>query len=273
MELSLRAIAAVVLLLVLAHFVHAYLQLQLRGLGFEAGQAYQLTYLVVPLLLLGPLTVILRDYAGFVVRLLDPRRLSARLVSTAIVLGILLRITFWAMLIIRVSFGIGTEVSTEPTIGPTFHFECPPIPAVVLGIATMSLLVPITEELVCRGVLQSALLRYGPAAAISLSAVIFALFHSPSSYGFALFAGIVLGALFWQSRTLWAGIIAHATFNSLIQVDWLCLNTVWRPAASSLPQFVPGIVAILALMIALVLCARILSRVRPRRQPRPGRLN
>ena len=127
-DLPPKAIAAILLLLALAHFVQAYLKLQLHDRGIAAAHAYNLTYFVVPLVTLPPLVFILRNQLGAISRILDPRALDLRLITTAIVLGILLRIAFWSQLIARVSFGIGTDKSAGATLGTGDRLRLPAVP-------------------------------------------------------------------------------------------------------------------------------------------------
>jgi membrane protease YdiL (CAAX protease family) len=74
---------------------------------------------------------------------------------------------------------------------------------------------PIVEELFFRGLLQRSLLRWmGPAPAIALQAVVFALTHFQKLQFAALFAfGALLGYLAHRTGRLGPGIAAHMVFN------------------------------------------------------------
>lgn len=84
-------------------------------------------------------------------------------------------------------------------------------------------LVPITEEFLFRGLLQSWLKHkfHHPLAAILVSSLIFALFHYSSSQGItniellsSLFIlSCVLGFIYERQRSLWASIGLHSFFN------------------------------------------------------------
>lgn len=85
-------------------------------------------------------------------------------------------------------------------------------------------LVPIVEELLFRGLLQSWLIaKWGIKKGIGLTSVIFALFHFSFSQGIANIELIIslfilscfLGFLYVKQRSLWASIGLHTTFNAL----------------------------------------------------------
>lgn len=92
------------------------------------------------------------------------------------------------------------------------------IAGVVLGAA-------VCEEALFRGYVQSALQdRLKPAAAILISAVLFALFHlEPAGLPTYLLLGAWLGWLRYAGGSLWLPILGHATNNllALIQVNLL----------------------------------------------------
>lgn len=81
-----------------------------------------------------------------------------------------------------------------------------------------ALLTPLGEEAVFRGVVANALNRYGAWAGIVGSAAIFAAVHGPSVIFFnALLVGIVTGALFRRTGSIWPCLAAHTVFNA----SWL----------------------------------------------------
>jgi uncharacterized protein len=82
---------------------------------------------------------------------------------------------------------------------------------------TAVLVAPVVEELFFRGLLQRSLARrFGPAAAIAASSVLFGLAHFEALQLPALILfGVVLGGLAHWTGRLGPGIVAHATFNAL----------------------------------------------------------
>lgn len=95
-------------------------------------------------------------------------------------------------------------------------------------VLTTVVLAPLAEEAIFRGVLLPSLHdRWGRAAAMSVSSVVFAATHVvpitiPPLFAFAL----MLSWVFVRSRTLWTAIIAHAVFNGLGLAAYFILQTV-----------------------------------------------
>jgi uncharacterized protein len=84
----------------------------------------------------------------------------------------------------------------------------------VLGI---SILTPITEELLFRGIIQGELRKAMPEwAAILIQGIVFAAFHvQPIQISYVLLPGILLGIVYAWTRSLWIPIIMHMAFNFL----------------------------------------------------------
>ncbi len=103
-----------------------------------------------------------------------------------------------------------------PDIDPSRLF--PPGPA---GIATAFVvavvLAPLTEEILFRGVLLSALkARWGTGVAIFGSSALFAGMHvSPYAIPPVFVLALVLGWLFVRTRSLTVCIVAHSVFNGV----------------------------------------------------------
>ena len=252
-------IVAIILVLVFALFVRSYMQLEFRAQGFETGYARDLSYLLASPILVLLLLPLIRDHRTLWSRILDRHRLTVGLVLSAVALGVLMRIIWWSQLIARVSFGLTRNYDPTVVAGPEFSFACPPPQVIGLGLVVMSLLVPVVEEFLHRGVLQSAFVHTGKPTAIFVSAIIFTVFHTPASYAFVFVMGVVLGLQFWNTQILWTSIITHGVYNGLIQFDWRCLRGAWNPAAEQLPALMPGFVA-LGILIAATVCALWLLR-------------
>lgn len=86
--------------------------------------------------------------------------------------------------------------------------------SLVLATAFIGLLTPLGEELLFRGVLTNALLRYGPFVGVVGSTAIFALAHGVN---IVLPAAVVMGLfgaeLVRRSGSVWPGVVVHAVFN------------------------------------------------------------
>jgi membrane protease YdiL (CAAX protease family) len=110
----------------------------------------------------------------------------------------------------------------------------------------------------------------GALPAILISALFFTLLHPPSTFGFVFLMGIVVGMQFWLTGSLWPTMITHATYNACAQLDWRCLQGHWNPAPESLPQLVPGGIALLALATACFLILVLLKYQRAGAQTAPA---
>jgi membrane protease YdiL (CAAX protease family) len=253
LRLPFRQLLVIVLALLFALIVQAWLSRFLHAHGYEALQAHYLAYLVVPPILLLMLAPVLHEHRDFLQRLFSPRGFTLKIAFAAIALGVASRLVWWAQLAARVSLGISVNEDPQAIVGPAFSWACPPFPSLLLGLVVMAVLIPLMEETIHRGLLQSAFVHKGPLPAILFSAAVFTVFHPPSSYWFVFLMGVMLGVQFWLTRTLWATILTHATYNGLIQFDWRCLQGQWNPPPESLPLMVPGIVALAALAGALLL--------------------
>ncbi|MDW7655539.1 MAG: CPBP family intramembrane glutamic endopeptidase [Bacillota bacterium] len=84
----------------------------------------------------------------------------------------------------------------------------------ILGI---SILTPIAEELLFRGIIQGELRKAMPEwAAVVIQGVIFAAFHwQPIQISYVLLPGLLLGLLYAWTRSLWVPIAMHIVFNFL----------------------------------------------------------
>lgn len=129
---------------------------------------------------------------------------------------------------------------------------------IAVEVFVTAMLVPVMEELVFRGVVLSALRRYGIGFSIAASALVFGLAHmDPSSVVFATIAGLVFGFLYAKTNNLWLPILIHA-LNNLIatlgtHTDYLFGSMA--DAADVAMMLLPIAVGILALIL-LVLTKR-----------------
>jgi len=90
--------------------------------------------------------------------------------------------------------------------------------SLVLTLLFIAVLTPIGEELLFRGVVANALLRYGKVAGILGSAVVFAAVHGPNlAMVTAVIVGLIDAELFRRSGSIWPGVVVHA-MNNLIGI-------------------------------------------------------
>lgn len=258
LRVSRRHLLLILLAQVFALIAQAWLSRALQAQGYEQTLSHHLAYLVVPPILLVMLVSLLREHRTFLAHLFSLRGLTVRLALSAFAVGILARVAWWSQLVARVSFGVTVNDDPQAIAGPAFSWACPPLPSLVLGLFVMALLLPLVEETVHRGLLQSAFVPRGPLAAVLISALIFTVFHPPSYVWMVFVMGIVFGTQFWVTGSLWASMITHAAYNGLVQVDWRCLNGHWNPPPATLPQLLPGMLSLAVFAACLLLILALL---------------
>ena len=271
LHIPFRQFLAVILALVLGLVTRAWLERVLLLQGYANPNSHYLSYFVVPPILLLTLGPVLLEHGAFLRGLFSPRRLTLRLAVAAVALGIACRVVWWSQLVARISLGATAYRDTAAVVGPAFSWSCPPLPSLMLGLLVMAMLVPLVEETLHRGFLQTALLPRGALPAILISASIFTVFHPPSAYGFVFFMGLVLGVQFQATGSLWATMITHATYNGLIQLDWRCLQGQWNPPPESVPLLAPGIGALLTLTFTFLVVLALLQYQRAGADRAPAR--
>ncbi len=115
----------------------------------------------------------------------------------------------------------------------TFH-EIAKYP--VLMVVTGCVLAPMLEEALFRGILLKGLLRnYSPAVAIGQSAFLFGLIHlNPAQSAAAMLTGLLLGWLYYRTRSLALCISFHA-INNLLAFSYL--HVKGSQSQSNIPSF------------------------------------
>jgi uncharacterized protein len=123
----------------------------------------------------------------------------------------------------------------------------------IVNLLVVSVLAGIFEELCFRGVLQRIMIHIcrSPWAGILITACLFSAIHFQFE-GFLprMFLGILLGAAYWYSGSLWTPIIAHIFFNG-IQV----VAAAWYPQTVTENPSVPVYSALISLVIVVGLLA------------------
>ena len=86
--------------------------------------------------------------------------------------------------------------------------------SLILATLFIGVLTPLGEELLFRGVLTNALLRYGPLIGVVGSTLIFALAHGINVvFPAAVVMGLVGAELLRRSGSIWPGVIVHVIYN------------------------------------------------------------
>jgi membrane protease YdiL (CAAX protease family) len=223
------SIAAIMVFQVCALFSRSALDAALVRHGSDRAFAGDLSYLIVPPILVLLMYPYLEQHRHALTRLMWPRRLTLRLCGSALLLGVIMRTTYWAVLTVLMWTGVVRNEDPAAIAGPYLDFACPPPEVLALSLFVMAFLTPIAEEVINRGFLLHALLPRGTCFSIVASACLFAIMHRPDSYVVTLLIGIFLAVQMLNAGTLWAPILAHAAYNAAAILDWECLQIVWNP--------------------------------------------
>lgn len=249
---------------------------RLVAAGVFAEGAKDLSYLVVPPVLLVLAFPILQRNARPLLQRLRPQHLALRVVLISVGLGICLRLVYWGGVVTATSFGMVRNDEPAAAAGPMFHFGCPQAGWMALGLLVTVVLMPLVEETTNRGLILSTLLRKGEAPAIAVSSAWFALLHASTTIPLAFVFGILAGLLYINSRSLLAPLLAHATYNALTILDWRCLSGTWNPVEYTQTTAAVGTLG-LGLLVTALLSGWLLvtegavgARCAPRRRPDPG---
>ncbi len=255
-----RTVGAVLIALTAALIFRALLQTKLIDRGMPSQFATDLAYLIVPLILAVLLLPLWNSHKEFLLQQFSRKTLTRSVVLQAIVIGVLLHLTWWCQIIAGTAFGYYQSDDPTVALGPEISFQCASSGAIASGIIVMVFLVPLIEEVVHRAIVVNALRRHGMVLAIGISSLAFMMFHSYATWIFALLGGVVFGIQYWCARSLWPSLISHATANALVQLDQRCLSVQWNPPVESLPLLNTGAVTTGLLLFCLFSITVMLQR-------------
>jgi membrane protease YdiL (CAAX protease family) len=129
--------------------------------------------------------------------------------------------------VIGIALGLGAVAAGGH---PGLMWESAPLPAVTAAIALQSLINGIPEEFAFRGVIFSRLMPWlgRPGNSLAVTTMVFGLFHVPmlvaggeslwlaAAIGFfGLLPGLLLGYVFYRTRSMWPGAIWHTSFSGV----------------------------------------------------------
>lgn len=156
--------------------------------------------------LLGAYLYRVRDWRAF-----GFRPTTLKWIAISIVLGVM---GFGLIFIVEaVYFHFITEVNTQADFQAAANGG---VASILLLLFTSAVLGPIGEELVFRGVAQSALEKYGSWVALIGSSLMFAAIHGPSViFVDAFVMGLFFGAVFRLSGSIWPAVTLHVIYNGL----------------------------------------------------------
>ena len=245
-------ILAIMIFQVAALFARAYLEIRLMDGGEPKPFAQDLSYLVVPPILIILMYPILRRHWSFLRALLRKQDLTIKLIALSVLLGFTLRVSFWGGLISFTSFGVLRSSDPDAVTGPVVSLGCPDPGVLALSFLVVSFLIPVIEEIVNRGLILQSLLHHGRVIAVLLTSVLFAVMHDPQAILVSFIGGLFFAALMLKYNTLWAPMIAHATYNGVAVLDWECVSGQWNPTQTTSEIPVVGIIGSAVFVVGLL---------------------
>lgn len=137
-------------------------------------------------------------------------RISWRWIGIAIGAGViafvLKTLAIWVWIQV---FGEGETVQAPYGVGGSGGLV-----SLILATAFLSLLTPLGEELLFRGVIANGLLRYGSVIGVVGSALIFAVTHGLNTvFPAALVVGLITAEIFRRSGSIWPAVVVHSVVN------------------------------------------------------------
>jgi len=254
------SIGAIMTFQICALFARSALDASLVGNGTDPAVANDLSYLIVPPILAVLMYPCLKQHRHVLAGLLATRHLGLRLCCFAVLLGILLRVTWWSVLTVLIWMGLVRSGEPDAIVGPHFAFDCPPPSVLGLSLFIMAILIPLIEEVINRGFLLHALLAKGALVSVVVSSCLFAIMHRPESYIPAFVIGIFLGVQCLSSRTLWAPILTHAAYNAAATFHWDCFQIIWNPPEGDPALAAAGRIAAPVAVAGILICCVLVSK-------------
>lgn len=233
----------------------SFLDVQLRDNGMNPGLATDLSYLVVPPLLLALMFPILKKHGRLLGSLFSLRVLSVRMSIVGIALGVLTFLAAVSTNIALSSWEILNPGGPMLAAGLASSWTCERSWPLFLGIGISVFLIPVIEESINRGFLLRYFLPKGKLIAILVSSILFAVFHEPHAMLPAFVIGIYLANLTLNTNSLLPATIAHCTHNLLVQIDVHCIALDWTESSTVFEIVESGAMAIGATAFLLILAA------------------
>ncbi len=191
-----------------------------------------------------------------------------RVTPTTALLSVAVGVTGWGV-------AAGIHELTMPILGEPPEiagFAPQTLPHLLLLYLCGALLAGICEETLFRGAIQGVLQRHGPAKAVVITAVLFAVYHvNPWIFLPALFLGFVFGTLVVRTGSTVPAMLSHMTNNATA----FTVIYVYRDQPDSAPHLLMALLAA-AFGVAFVgfwICTRGAGPERPLLSTVPARLS
>ena len=123
-----------------------------------------------------------------------------------------------------------------------------------VGIVVLAFFGPLLEEVLFRGAIQGALMRYfgRPWPAIIVAALVFGVFHmNPVQIVYATLLGVVLGWIYYRTGSLLSVIVGHVLNNSLAVVTTVAFSSADEQAVANSTAGIVSFVLFAALSVWL----------------------
>jgi len=268
------SITVVMLFQVSALIIRSFVQVQMVEAGFDTVSAKHLSALVgfvVLSVLMWPIMI----KVWSVIREQFRRPASwTRMFLASVTLGVVLWLGQMLALLGYSTVQWEDEQHFSQLTSPIYIFACDNPMILVLAFPVMSLLTPVVEEVINRGLILQTLLRRGRTVAIMASAFLFAVLHRFETIPFALVFGIFTATQMLHYRTLWAVTITHGTANLLIETSRNCVDGFWLPGEITWGIGSPASMIALSLAACTIIAWWLATRVKAGAEPEmdhPGR--
>lgn len=118
------------------------------------------------------------------------------------------------------------------------------------AVIKVAIIAPIIEEMIFRGIIMHGLMRnYSPFTAVSVSALMFALFHlNPWQFPATFILGILLGILMYRTRNIILCILGHAINNGLVLFSVYYFDKIQK--TESVPADITGLLVFNTILAA-----------------------
>lgn len=141
---------------------------------------------------------------------------------------------------------------------------------------TVVVAAPILEEILFRGIIQGSLVRkYGPWRGVLVASAVFGIVHGiPQQMVNAFFVGMVLGFVYYCSRSLVVVMVIHAINNAVSYFSWIVsgeqMNYTWEMVDNRRIYFILYAIALVVLVLFYVAVVRRIRRDRAERTTDDG---
>ena len=268
----LAGLSAALVFVLLGAFVFIGVPAQLMNLAWGMWFTEVFLFLGIPL-------VALRLTGRDALRTTGLKGFSAKALATGFVAGAL-NYAAWAVPLMLLAEHLFPKKLVEAFDSAQVFRDRGPLELAALGLG-VTLAAPICEELFFRGVVQRGVATWARGArAVLLTSILFSLFHfDPVGFVARFELGVLFGVLALRSRSLWAGIGAHAANNLLSTLAFFATGGAGGeepgdpPVAAVLGMVVVGNLALAALGLAVRRWPSLLETTAPAEDtpaPRPA---